>query len=71
TIAMFLVGGTILAHGIPVVGHGIEALAAAMGSLGSLVTMVFEGAVGVMAGGVVVGVVAIGRRMRSLGQPRN
>jgi len=67
TIAMFLVGGTILAHGIPLVGHGIEGLTAATGSLGSPVTMVLEGVVGVMAGGVVVGVVAIGRRMRSPG----
>jgi hypothetical protein len=42
-----------------------------MGSLGSLVTVVFEGVVGVVAGGVIVGVVALGRRMRSPGQPRN
>jgi len=71
TIAMFLVGGTILAHGIPAVGHGIEGLAAGMGSLGSIVTMVLEGAVGVVAGGVIVGVVALGQRMRSPGQPPN
>jgi predicted DNA repair protein MutK len=67
TIAMFLVGGTILAHGIPVVGHGVESLAAGMGALGSLVAMVLEGAVGAVAGGVIVGVVALGRRVRSAG----
>ena len=67
TIAMFLVGGTILAHGIPVVGHGVESLAAGMGALGSLVAMVLEGAVGAVAGGVIVGVVALGRWVRSAG----
>ena len=67
TIAMFLVGGTILAHGIPLVGHGVESLAAGMGALGSLVAMVLEGAVGAVAGGVIVGVVALGRRVRSAG----
>ena len=69
TIAMFLVGGTILAHGIPVVGHGVEAFAARMGSLGSLVTKVLEGAVGVAAGGVIVGGLALVRRVRSAGAP--
>jgi predicted DNA repair protein MutK len=67
TIAMFLVGGTILAHGIPVVGHGIEGLAAGIGRGGALLTMVLEGGVGVAAGGGIVGGLALVRRVRSAG----
>jgi len=67
TIAMFLVGGTILAHGIPVVGHGIEGVASGIGRGGALLTMALEGAVGVAAGGVIVGGLALVRRVRSAG----
>ena len=64
---MFLVGGTILAHGIPVVGHGIEGVASGIGRGGALLTMALEGAVGVAAGGVIVGGLALVRRVRSAG----
>ena len=69
TIAMFLVGGTILAHGIPVVGHGIEGLTAGMGSLGSLVTTGLEGGVGVVAGGGLLALTSLGRRRRPTSPP--
>jgi predicted DNA repair protein MutK len=67
TIAMFLVGGTILTHGIPVVGHAIEALAAGRGALGSVLTLALEGGVGVLSGGILVALVSIVQRARGRG----
>jgi predicted DNA repair protein MutK len=68
TAAMFLVGGSILAHGVPPVEHvvGRVAEAAAMGAswLGAVATLLLEAVVGVAAGGVVVGVLAVGQRVR-------
>ncbi|MGE0873928.1 MAG: DUF808 domain-containing protein [Burkholderiales bacterium] len=63
TAAMFLVGGGILVHGMPVVHHGIEALAqAAGGNLGELVSFVMGGAVGVLAGALVLAAWTLARR---------
>jgi predicted DNA repair protein MutK len=64
---MFLVGGTILTHGIPVVGHAIEALAAGRGALGSVLTLALEGGVGVLTGGMLVALVSIVQRARGRG----
>ncbi|WP_434516223.1 DUF808 domain-containing protein [Dechloromonas sp. ARDL1] len=50
TAAMFLVGGSILAHGIPSLHHGIEGVAGLAGSLGALATMAMEAAVGIVGG---------------------
>lgn len=52
TIAMFLVGGAILAHGIPAVHHAISALASAVPNnfFRIIVTMLLEGLFGVMCG---------------------
>ncbi len=53
TLAMFLVGGGILAHGWHTVGQGIEQLSRAAGELaGPLVSMGLNLLVGVVAGGV-------------------
>ena len=58
TAAMFLVGGGIIAHGIPVIGHGIDALAANIGGVGgTIVKLLLEGLVGVVAGAIVVAIV--------------
>ncbi|MGJ7456561.1 DUF808 domain-containing protein [Halomonas sp. MA07-2] len=64
TAAMFMVGGGILVHGLPVVDHGVEALAhfaadlpSAGVILGPLSTTALNAAIGIMAGLVVVGVV--------------
>jgi len=75
TAAMFLVGGGILAHGIPWLGHGIEALAgraaaapvvgAALPVLGS---MIGNAIVGVAAGALAVAIGSLVRRaVRSRG----
>jgi predicted DNA repair protein MutK len=60
TIAMFLVGGGILIHGIPYLHHGVEVLAelashlAMGGVLSVLVANVLNGLGGVIAGFVVL-----------------
>ena len=56
TAAMFLVGGSILAHGIPAVGHALEA-ALPHGILGTILGMLAEAVVGILVGIVVVAVV--------------
>ena len=64
TAAMFLVGGGILVHGIPLLHHWSEALTAHVGAaLGWLVPLVANALVGVLGGGVAVGVVTLVRRM--------
>jgi len=57
TVAMFLVGGQILVHGIPVVHHWIERISHDMGAvLEKIVPMLFDGVFGVLAGAVVLAV---------------
>lgn len=64
TAAMFLVGGGILVHGIPPLHHLVQGWMAAAGGglVGTLVEMAANGAVGVVAGGVVLGVVRLGKK---------
>ena len=64
TVAMFLVGGGILAHGLPAVGHGIEAVTAPLGWAAPLASAVLDGAAGLLAGALVVAVLAAGQRLR-------
>jgi len=59
TAAMFLVGGGILTHGVPVVHHWIESIAAAAGSAGFAVPVLLNGVAGVVAGAVVLAVVSV------------
>ncbi len=66
TIAMFLVGGSILAHGIPAMHHivengvtSVQNLPAIGGVLGWLTPLLADAFVGVVAGGIVMGVIAI------------
>ncbi len=59
TAAMFLVGGGILTHGVPVVHHWIESVAAAAGSVGFAVPVLLNGVAGVVAGAVVLAVVSV------------
>ena len=64
TAAMFLVGGGILVHGFPAAAHAIEALAHGMATgLGNLVCSLLNGLVGVVAGGIVLGVVTLAQRL--------
>ena len=69
TAAMFLVGGSILVHGIPALHHAIEGLAegaAALRGLGPLhvvVPLLLNAATGLVAGGLVLAVVSGARRL--------
>ncbi|TAG27141.1 MAG: DUF808 domain-containing protein [Burkholderiales bacterium] len=53
TIAMFTVGGSIIAHGIPMIEHAIKAVIGA-GALSALWGFVLEGIVGVIVGAICV-----------------
>ncbi len=64
TAAMFLVGGGILVHGVPAVGHAIDALAASLGGWGVLVSSLLGGLAGLLAGAVVVALVTLAKRLR-------
>jgi hypothetical protein len=64
TAAMFLVGGGILAHGIPAVHHWTEGLASGGGLAGSLGPVLVNAALGVAAGGALTGLAALGARLR-------
>jgi uncharacterized protein len=65
TLAMFLVGGGILAHGWHDVGQGIEQLSAAAGSMAQPVLgMLLNMALGLLAGGAALLVVTAGQRLR-------
>ena len=70
TAAMFLVGGGILAHGIPVVGHWIEATAMRAGALpavGALLEatgpLLMHAAVGIVAGVAAVAGAGLAQRL--------
>jgi uncharacterized protein len=58
TAAMFLVGGGILTHDVPVLHHAIEAISPP-GVLGTVVGMLADLVVGVIVGAVVLGVVKL------------
>ena len=66
TAAMFLVGGGILVHGIPPAAdalHYLEELVHGVPGLGILVAIAYNGIVGVIAGGIIVGVQTLVMRL--------
>jgi predicted DNA repair protein MutK len=68
TAAMFLVGGSILLHGLPVLGHGLEALlgqlsASAGWVIAALAELVAHGLAGLVAGGLALAVWSGARRL--------
>jgi predicted DNA repair protein MutK len=72
TLAMFMVGGGILSHGIPALHHSIEHVAeaaAAVGGIGPVLAAVtpslLDAIVGVVAGAIVLAVVTLGSRLLS------
>ncbi len=66
TLAMFLVGGGILAHGWHAVGQGIEDISVAAGSLAQpLVSLGLNMGVGVLAGGLALLVVSLAQRLKA------
>ncbi|MBC3348295.1 DUF808 domain-containing protein [Pseudomonas sp. SWRI196] len=67
TAAMFLVGGGILTHGVPVVHHWIEGVAASAGGAGFIVPMLLNAVAGIVAGGVVLlGVMVVARLWKTV-----
>ncbi|RZL85685.1 MAG: DUF808 domain-containing protein [Variovorax sp.] len=64
TAAMFLVGGGILVHGVPAVGHAIEAWAANAGGVaGTLGSMGANAGVGLVAGAIVLAAVELVKKL--------
>ncbi|ROM74961.1 hypothetical protein BK654_19130 [Pseudomonas brassicacearum] len=67
TAAMFLVGGGILTHGVPVVHHWIEGVTASAGGAGFIVPMLLNAVAGIIAGAVVLaGVMVVGKVWKAL-----
>ena len=65
TAAMFLVGGGILTHGIPALGHAIEGGTAELGgALRQLAAMSADAAIGIVAGALVLALVTAAMRLR-------
>ncbi len=62
TAAMFLVGGGILVHGVPVLAHLMEPYA--QGAVGTLLSLLFDAAVGIVTGIAVLLVVTLASRLR-------
>jgi predicted DNA repair protein MutK len=72
TAAMFLVGGGILVHGVPVLAawlHGLEDIAhglpVAADLFSGLAALVFNAITGILAGGILVGIHSLATRLRS------
>jgi uncharacterized protein len=64
TAAMFLVGGSILEHGVPALHHAAEEMTSRAGALGLPAGMLFDAVVGIVTGTVLVGAYVLVRRMR-------
>jgi hypothetical protein len=67
TAAMFLVGGGILVHGVAPLHHAIEDVTASLGGgavVETIAGMAFDGLAGVVAGAIVVALVAAVKRLR-------
>lgn len=63
TAAMFLVGGSILEHGIPALHHAAESTAAGAGAWNVPVGMLFDAIVGIVAGAILVACYVGARRL--------
>lgn len=63
TVAMFLVGGGILVHGIPPLHHLNQGLGAGSGVVAALGPTLVNALVGILAGGLAVAVVTVGARV--------
>ena len=64
-LAMFLVGGGILTHGVPWLNDAIDAMAASAGAVaGAVLPLLADALVGLAAGALVLGVVLAVRRLR-------
>ncbi len=70
TAAMFLVGGSILVHGVPPVHHAIEAIVHPVanivvvgGFMSTILNMALEGLAGLLGGAIVLAIVTLGLRL--------
>ncbi|MOA34855.1 hypothetical protein D3C78_1562650 [compost metagenome] len=64
---MFLVGGSIILHGIPAAHHLLEPLLAAAGGFAWLVQILVDGLAGIAAGALVLaGVSLVGKLLAAL-----
>jgi predicted DNA repair protein MutK len=67
TAAMFLVGGGILVHGVPVLHHAIEAATQGLGGVvGLLLSSLAEGLVGIVAGALLLALWLFVQRLRGV-----
>jgi predicted DNA repair protein MutK len=65
TAAMFLVGGGILVHGVPALGHAVEDWAQATGGVfGALGSMGVNAGIGIVAGAIVLACVELAGKLR-------
>jgi uncharacterized protein len=65
TAAMFLVGGSILVHGVPALNHAIEGAVGGMGAMAQwLLPTLAEAAVGLMAGALVMAATIVFGRLK-------
>ncbi|RDV26730.1 DUF808 domain-containing protein [Alteromonas aestuariivivens] len=64
TIAMFLVGGGILTHNIPLLHHFSESLTQLAPALVSVLPVIIDGIFGFIAGTLLVGVMSVANRFR-------
>lgn len=69
TLAMFLVGGGILVHGIDFLHHEVDDIAHLTGVFENLTTMLLNGLVGLMVGIVVVAIITVIGKMRNKDEP--
>lgn len=76
TIAMFMVGGGILSHGVPFIHHAIEQNTAGLtdipaigGLLHSIVPSLLDSGLGVLAGGIVLAIVKLAEAGKKLWRP--
>ncbi|WP_104911873.1 DUF808 domain-containing protein [Pseudomonas sp. LG1D9] len=63
TAAMFMVGGGILTHGVPVVHHWIESVSQSVGGITWLMPTLLNAIVGIIAGAVVLAVVSVASKL--------
>ena len=64
TIAMFLVGGGIIVHGIGYLNHFVEGIVAQIGVLEGLVTMLLQGIIGFIVGAIVLAILTSVHKVR-------
>ncbi|OKO45951.1 DUF808 domain-containing protein [Pseudomonas sp. BTN1] len=70
TAAMFMVGGGILTHGVPVVHHWIETVSQSTGALAWLMPTLLNAVVGIIAGGVVLVLLTLVTKLWAVLKPK-